>query len=202
MKRYLFCHALPHINYLKTSGNNISKLFLTLRRHENNEKLKLPSTIKTRAHPLLVTFDVLRLHVVTEKNQFRCAIFRILIYSNPKILQISFLKPFLASVIKFFSSYKKFRRAVFKRRSCNSKNFWFFSPHISKTTSFDSKKHFYWGISTTSIHLFFYSRFSYPTKHVVYMRQRNLHKQPVYKLNDYFCHIAIFFEMLLKLSKN
>ena len=61
-----------------------------------------------------------------KKNQFRCAIFRILIYSNPKILQISFLKPFLASVIKFFSSYKKFRRAVFKRRSCDSKNFWFF----------------------------------------------------------------------------
>ena len=104
--------------------NNISKLFLTLRRHENNEKLKLPSTIKTRAHPLLVTFDVLRLHVVTEKNQFRCAIFRILIYSNPKILQISFLKPFLASVIKFFSSYKKFCRAVFKRRFSNS-NFFF-----------------------------------------------------------------------------
>ena len=61
-----------------------------------------------------------------KKNQFRCAIFRILIYSNPKILQISFLKPFLASVIKFFSSYKKFRRAVFKRRSCDSKIFWFF----------------------------------------------------------------------------
>ena len=52
---------------------------------------------------------------------------RILIYSNPKILRISFLQHFLASVIKFFSSYKRFRRAVFKRRSCNSKNFWFFS---------------------------------------------------------------------------
>ena len=87
--------------------------------------MKLSSTIKTRAHPFLVTSDVLRLHVVTKKNQFRCAIFRILIYSNPKILQISFLKPFLASVIKFFSSYKKFRRAVFKRRSCISKIFWF-----------------------------------------------------------------------------
>ena len=123
MKKYLFCRVLPHINQPKTSGNGISKLFLPLRRHENNEKLKLSSTTRTRAHPLLVTFDVLRLHVVTEKNQFRCAIFRILIYSNPKILQISFLKPFLASVIKFFSSYKKFRRAVFKRRSCNSKNF-------------------------------------------------------------------------------
>ena len=34
------------------------------------------------------------------------------------------------------------------------------------------------------------------------MRQRNLDKQPVYKLNDYFCNIAVFFEMLLKLSKN
>ena len=40
------------------------------------------------SHPLLVTFDVVRPHVVTEKNQFKCAIFRI--YSNPKILQISF----------------------------------------------------------------------------------------------------------------
>ena len=164
--------------------------------------MKLSSTIKTRAHPLLVTFDVPRLHVVLKKNQFRCAIFRILIYSNPKILQISFLKPFLASVIKFFSSYKKFRRAVFKRCSCNSKIFWFFFPHISKTTSFDSTKHSYWGISTTSIHLFFYSHFSYLTKHVVYTRQRNLHKQPVYKFNDYFCDIAIFFEMLLEISKN
>ena len=122
MKKYFFCRVLPHINLLKTSGNNISKLFLTVRRHENNEKLKLRSTIKTRTHPLLVTFDV---HVVTEKkNQFRCAIFCILIYSNPKILQISFLKPFLAYLIKFFSSYKKFRRAVFKRRFCNS-NFFF-----------------------------------------------------------------------------
>ena len=101
--------------------------------------MKLSSTIKTRAHPLLVTFDVPRLHVVLKKNQFRCAIFRILIYSNPKILQISFLKPFLASVIKFFSSYKKFHRAVFKRRSCYSKFFWFFfciylkQPLISKS---------------------------------------------------------------------
>ena len=164
--------------------------------------MKLSSTIKTRAHPFLVTSDVLRLHVVTKKNQFRCAIFRILIYSNPKILQISFLKPFLASVIKFFSSYKKFRRAVFKRRSCNSKISRLFFPHISKTNSFDSKKHFYWGISTTSMHLVFYSRFSYLTKHVVYMHQRNLHQQPVYQLNYYFCHIAIFFEMLQKLSKN
>ena len=128
MKKYLFCRVLPHINLLKTSGNNISKLFLTLRKHENNEKLKLPSTIKTCTHPLLVTFDVLRLHLVTEnKNQFRCAIFRILIYSNPKILEISFLKPFLAYVIKFFSSYKKFCRAVFKRRFCNSN---FFSAYI------------------------------------------------------------------------
>ena len=65
MKKYFFCRVLPHINLLKTSGNNISKLFLTVRRHENNEKLKLRSTIKTRTHPLLVTFDV---HVVTEKK--------------------------------------------------------------------------------------------------------------------------------------
>ena len=123
MKRYLFCRVVPHIKWSKTSENDTSKLFLPLRRHENNEKLKLSSTTRTRAHPLLVTFDVLRLHVVTKKNQFRCAIFHILIYSNPKILQISFLKPSLASVIKFFSSYKKFHRAVFKRRSCISKIF-------------------------------------------------------------------------------
>ena len=48
--------------------SDVSKLFLALRRHENNEKLKLSSTIKTRAHSLLVTFDVLRLHVVTAKK--------------------------------------------------------------------------------------------------------------------------------------
>ena len=104
-----------------------------------------------------------------KNNQFRCAIFRILIYSNPKILQISFMKSFLASVVKFFSSYKRFCRAFVKRRSCNSIFFLIFSPHIFKTTSFDSKKHFYWGISTTSIHLFFHSRFLYLTKHVVYI---------------------------------
>ena len=44
-----------------------------------------------------------------------------------QIQQISFLKHFLANMIKFFSSYKKFRRAEFKRRSCNSKIFRFFS---------------------------------------------------------------------------
>ena len=45
-------------------------------------------------------------------------------------------------------------------------------PHISKTTSFNSKKYFYWGISTRSLHLCFYSHFSYLTKHVVYAQTK------------------------------
>ena len=75
----------------KLRGNKIGILFLTLRRRENNQKLKLSSTNKTRFHSLLVTFDVVRLYVVTAKSQFLCAIFRALIHSNPKIRQISFL---------------------------------------------------------------------------------------------------------------
>ena len=84
-------------------------LFLTLRRGENNEKLKLSSTNKTHVYSLLVTFDVLRLYVVTEKSEFLCAIFRILIHSDPKILQISILQPFLKpgrQFTRFFNSEK------------------------------------------------------------------------------------------------
>ena len=126
---------------------------------------------------------------------------RILIYSNPKILRISFLQHFLASVIKFFSSYKRFRRAVFKRRSCNSKNFWFFFPHISKTTSFDSKKHFYWGISTTSIHLLFYSRCSYLNMLYIYANKIYISiRSIISSLFLPYCNISL--QMLLKLSKN
>ena len=107
--------------------SDVSKLFLALRRHENNEKLKLSSTIKTRCNFWCVKTACSN----CKKNQFGYAMFRILIYLNPKILHISFLKPFLASVIKFFSSYKKCCRAVFKRRSCNSETFWFvFSAYI------------------------------------------------------------------------
>ena len=121
---------------------------------------------------------MLRLHVVTEKIiNLGAQYFAFWFIQTLKFCK-SFLKPFLASVIKFFSSYKKFCQAVFKRRSCNSIFFFFliFFPHISKTTSFDSKKHICWGLSTTSIQLFFYSRFSSLTKHVAYIRQQNLHK--------------------------
>ena len=95
-------------------------MFLTLRTRKNNEKLKLSSTNKTHVHSLLVTFDVLRLYAVTEKSKFLCAIFRILIHSGVKILQISFLwlypvKSWSVNVIKLSSSYNKFRRVVFKR---------------------------------------------------------------------------------------
>ena len=66
-------------------------LFLTLRLRENNEKLKLSSTNKTHVYFLLVIFDMLRLYVVTNKGIFLRTIFRTLIHSDPKILQISFL---------------------------------------------------------------------------------------------------------------
>ena len=52
----------------KLQGNEIGIQFLTLRTGENNEKLKLLSTIKTHFYSLLVTFDVLRPYVVTEKS--------------------------------------------------------------------------------------------------------------------------------------
>ena len=56
-------------------------VFFTVRRRENNQKLKLLSVTKTRVHSLLVTFNVLRLYAVTELNQLMCAIFRILTHS-------------------------------------------------------------------------------------------------------------------------
>ena len=46
-----------HITSQKLQGNGIGILFFTLRTRENNEKLKLSSTNKTRFF-LLVTFDV------------------------------------------------------------------------------------------------------------------------------------------------
>ena len=91
MKKYLFCRVLPHINSQKLRGNGIGIPFLTPRTRENNEKLKLSSTNKTHVYSLLVTFDVLRLYVVTKKSKFFGVIFRILIHSGPKILQIFFL---------------------------------------------------------------------------------------------------------------
>ena len=75
----------------KLRGNGISILFLTPGTRVNNEKLKRPSTNKTNVYSFLVTFDVLRLYLVTKKSKFLCAIFRILIHSDPRILQISFL---------------------------------------------------------------------------------------------------------------
>ena len=114
-----------------------------------------------------------------KKNQFGCAIFRILIYLNPKILHISFLKPFLAIVIKLFSSYKKLCRAVFKRRSCNSKTFWFVFfciylkqlPLIPKSIfTGEYQQHQY----TSFFILIFHIQLN-----MLYMRKQNLHKQPV-----------------------
>ena len=87
----LFCRILSHINSQKVPGNWIGIPFLTRRTRQNNEKLKLLSTNKTHVYSLLATFDVLRLYVVTKKSRFFCAIFRILIHSDPEILQISFL---------------------------------------------------------------------------------------------------------------
>ena len=69
MNKYLLSHhVLHHINKPKTSGNKIGILFLFLKRRENYEKLKLSPTNKTRVNFLLVTFDVLRLYIVTEKK--------------------------------------------------------------------------------------------------------------------------------------
>ena len=70
--------------------NGIGILFLTLSTRENNEKFKLSSTTKTHVYSLLVTFDVLRL-LVTEKSKLICTIFCILLHSDTKIQQISFL---------------------------------------------------------------------------------------------------------------
>ena len=83
-----YFHILTRQNL---QGNGIGILLLTLRTRENNEKLKLSSTNKTHVSSLSVTFDVLRLYKVTEKSKFFCAIFRILIHTDPKILQISFI---------------------------------------------------------------------------------------------------------------
>ena len=102
MKKYLFCRVLPHINSQKLRGDGIGIPFLTLGTRENNEKLKLSSTNKTHVYSLLVTFDMLRLYVVTDKNNFLCEIFRILIHSDP----------WSANVIKLSPSYEKFRRVV------------------------------------------------------------------------------------------
>ena len=94
---FLICRSTCFVAYFhiltsqKLRENGIGILFLTLRMRENNDKLKLSSTNKTLFYSLLITFDVLRLYVVTEKSTFLCAIFRILINSDPKILQISFL---------------------------------------------------------------------------------------------------------------
>ena len=94
---FLICRStclVPYFHILtsqKLRGNGIGILISILRTRENNEKLKLSSTNKTHVYSLLVTFDVLRLYVITEKSKFFCAIFRILIHSDPKILQIFFL---------------------------------------------------------------------------------------------------------------
>ena len=85
--KYLFCRVLPYVSSQKLRGNGIGIPFLTPRTRENNEKLKLSTTNKTHIYSLLVTFDVLRVYIVTEKSKFLCAIFCILIHSDSKILQ-------------------------------------------------------------------------------------------------------------------
>ena len=52
----------------KLRCNDIGIQFLTFKTRENNEKLKLLSTNKTHFYSLLVTFDVLRPYIVTEKK--------------------------------------------------------------------------------------------------------------------------------------
>ena len=141
MKKYLFCRVLPHINSQKLRGDGIGIPFLTLGTRENNEKLKLSSTNKTHVYSLLVTFDMLRLYVVTDKNNFLCEIFRILIHSDPKILQISFLQPFSvktwsANVIKLSPSYEKFRRVVLQRHFLFPKNIFTGEYQYQYTCSF------------------------------------------------------------------
>ena len=125
---FLICRSTCFVAYFhilisqKLRGNVVGIPLLTLRTRENSKELKLSSKNKTHVYSLLVTFDVLRVYVITEKSEFLCAVFRILIYSDPKILQMSFLlsfsdKTWPAVVIKLLPSYKKFRRDFFKKLS-------------------------------------------------------------------------------------
>ena len=52
----------------KLRGNEIDMRLTTLRTRKNKEKLKLSSTNKTHVYSFIVTFDMLRPHVVTEKS--------------------------------------------------------------------------------------------------------------------------------------
>ena len=143
---FVACFHISTIQKLRKT--NIGILFLTLKKRENNEKMHIDKE-STRSF-FIYNFWCAMNVCSYQKSRFLRAILRILIHPNPNILQISFLpsflwKTWLANVIKLSSSYKKFRRVVFKRE-----------------TSFDSKKHFCQGISI-SMHLLFYSHFSYLT---------------------------------------
>ena len=81
-----------HIFSQKLQGNGIGILFFTLRTRENNEKLKLSSTNKTRF--FFVSNFWWGCMQQPKKSKFLCAIFRILIHSDPKTLQISFYSRF------------------------------------------------------------------------------------------------------------
>ena len=154
--------------------------------------MKLSFTNKTHVYSLLVTFNVLRLYVVTKKSKFFCVIFCIPIHSDPNILQISFLQPFSlktwsANVIKLSSSSKEF------------------GPSCFTETSFYSKKHLYREISI-SIHLLLYSHFLYLIltccicANKIYISNMFINCNISYAIILPYCDICL--EMLLKHSKN
>ena len=104
----------------KLWGDEIGILFLNLGRRENSDKLQLVSTNKTDVYSLLVTFDVLWLHVATKKKINLCEQYFVfwfiqILNSSNLFLIVVFGKTWSANGIKLSPSYKKFRRVVFKR---------------------------------------------------------------------------------------
>ena len=121
----------------------------------NNEKLKLLSLNKTRVHSCnfkcannVCNNWIKSIYV----SNISAELFNIALFDINSV----------GKVIKFFLKLQRASPIFLKRRFCNSKMVWF----AFKTASFDSKKHFYWGIST-SINLF-YVHFPYLTKNAVY----------------------------------
>ena len=162
---------------------------LTLRRRENNEKLQLSWTSKAHVYSLLVTFDVLWLYVVIEKSQCLCAIFCVLIHSNPKILQISLLQSLSA---KTWMANMFFFRQVTKR----------FTESFLRDFLWFQKVFLLGNININTIVVLFSSFISYLTCCIC--------ANKIYISNRFIviCHAIIIrygnisFEMLLKLSKN
>ena len=73
---FLLCRSTCFVAYFhisaseKLRGNEIGILYLT--ECKNNDKLKLSSANKKHVYSLLLTFDVLRLHVVTKRSNIFC----------------------------------------------------------------------------------------------------------------------------------